>query len=418
MDKYCQRSYYALLISQSLAKIGDTLYFMAVTHYILKQIPWADGACVRQQTLFVIISLSMLFGTSLLAPIIFRRLHLYQSLVRARVLQLGIIALLMILAYLKLDTIWSVFGIFILLAAVAFCEGVLSASRNAYWSHLVKSKLLAKSNKIVFSLFFPIAACMGYFFSSFFWGSTAGDTFLWQIAIFIIFCIWTISLLLSMLIKIRPSLDQKKQKVSLGVLTSAWRYTFSHSFFRRLFLIELLEVTSAGIWTAPVLNIFIIKLLMCDGSWLPYLHGFYKVGGVVGGVLILTVIFRRVTSMYVLLFESLFHALLIGIYCLFPYIGINLVLSILMGISHSLRLSVQHTLMQSNTTLERLPQIYSVYKLVWLSAYNFGGVLMAYIVAELGLKWVYVVAIGLLCWSSAIAWRMLFLNRSLKHSSN
>ncbi|KAB2332075.1 MFS transporter [Cytobacillus depressus] len=340
------RSFYALLFSQTSTNLGFALYTMVVVLHLYN----VTGSTALSATVTLISVLARMMSGIVLPSISdhFRPNHL---LIFSQAVQLILLSGLFILFLQKLNTVILI-TIFIVLAFISFFNGFFSPVKGTIVKVIVPEHARVKANSLLSSV------DQTFLFSGWTFGGVLLAFLGKQTTLTITICLITVSIIGLFFIKMNKASSVAAPEGMLSRLTSGWKYLFQHEGLRIIIIMELIETLVGSIWIGAVTLAFAKEALGKGEAWWGYINGGYYLGAILGGVLVFRFSkFMQGRLTILMLTGSTTFGVLTFAYGFVTEAYLALLLVILMGPSFQIRDLAQETMFQNSTDETTLTRI-------------------------------------------------------------
>ncbi|WP_342025892.1 MFS transporter [Cytobacillus pseudoceanisediminis] len=340
------RSFYALLVSQTATNLGFALYTMAVVLHLYNET--GSTALSAAVTLISVISRMI---SNILLPSISDRFQPVNLLKFSQISQIVLIAGLMIL-FLQQMKDFMLMAIFLVLALISFFNGFFSPIKMSMVKAVVPKKQRVKANSLLSSV------DQTFLFAGWTFGGILLAFLGKQSTLIITIILLVISILSLFLIKKSESPAVNSNFRMLSSLTAGWKLLFQDKGLRVLILMDLIEAWAGTIWIGAVTLTYVEDALGKGESWWGYINGGYYLGTIAGGILIyrLSYLLQGRLIIFMLIGSSAFGILTLGYgFISNPFLALLFV--ILMGPAYQLRDLAQTTMYQNSADETMLTKI-------------------------------------------------------------
>lgn len=361
-----RRSFYFLWISQMMANGGDVLYIVG-----LIQLVYVTSGSVLTLTLIPLtITFSRLVG-SFLTPLLLHRFPLRQ------ILLFSMVGKIIVLSAVFISKEESISWILILVSVIAFLDGWATPIRQAMLPEFVEKKELPKANGLV-AISDNTVNLASWPIGAFFVALYSGGTLL-LVTIGLYIFAW----LLTYGIKAIPHTKKEVQSV-FQQLSGGWSYSFSVKPIRNILLLDTLTAFAGAVWISAILYVYVDEVLEKSTAWWGYINAFYSGGFLIGGYLFAKLM--KIPGHLMIGTGGLLTSLL-TVWFLFPYhASIALVISMLLGVFGQLQLIAQLTVLQTQTDLDQLGQVFSVQSVLMTGAFGIATFIFGWIAESFGIE--------------------------------
>ncbi|MBU8771787.1 MFS transporter [Cytobacillus oceanisediminis] len=331
------RSFYALLVSQTATNLGFALYTMAVVLHLYNET--GSTALSAAVTLISVISRMI---SNILLPSISDRFQPVNLLKFSQISQIVLIAGLMIL-FLQQMKDFMLMAIFLVLVLISFFNGFFSPIKMSMVKAVVPKKQRVKANSLLSSV------DQTFLFAGWTFGGILLAFLGKQSTLIITIILLVISILSLFLIKKSESPAVNSNFRMLSSLTAGWKLLLQDKGLRVLIIMDLIEAWAGTIWIGAVTLTYVEDALGKGESWWGYINGGYYLGTIAGGILIyrLSYLLQGRLIIFMLIGSSAFGILTLGYgFISNPFLALLFV--ILMGPAYQLRDLAQTTMYQNS----------------------------------------------------------------------
>ncbi|KQL19691.1 MFS transporter [Cytobacillus solani] len=383
------RSFYALLVSQTSTNLGFALYTMVVVLHLYNE---SDSTALSAAV--TLVSFIARMGSGLILPAVSDRYKPTHLLMFAQISQLLLLAGLFILFQIELTTTILVI-VFMVLASISFFNGFFSPIKSTLVKSIVHESTRVKANSLISSV------DQTFLFAGWTFGGVLLAFFGKDTTLAFTFGLLITSIVSLLLVKVQKSVTIQSQDGFLARITSGWQHLFQHKGLRILVIMDLMEAWVGTIWIGAVTLTFAKEALGKGEMWWGYINGGYYLGTIIGGLLVFR--FSKWMQGRLTLF-MLAGSFLFGLLTFFygfvstPYLALVLVL--LMGPAYQLRDLAQETMFQNSiddqTLIKILAARSTLVQLIFILSVIGIGVLTDLI----GVRLVYILSGSLLLFSA------------------
>ncbi|WP_313800793.1 MFS transporter [Cytobacillus sp.] len=383
------RSFYALLVSQTSTNLGFALYTMVVVLHL-----YNETGSTALSAAVTLVSVIARMGSGLILPAVSDRFQLTQLLKFAQLSQLLLLGGLFVLFQQKHTAAIFVL-IFIVLAIISFFNGFFSPIKSSLVKTIVDEKNRVKANSLIASV------DQTFLFAGWTFGGMLLAFLGKEAAFAITFGLLIISIICLFLVKVHKSLSIQSQEKILVKLTSGWKHLFKHKGLRILVIMDLMEAWVGTIWIGAVTLTFAQEALGKGETWWGYINGGYYLGTILGGI----IVFRfskwmqgRLTLF--MLAGSFFFGLLTFIYGFVSHPYLALVLVLLMGPAYQMRDLAQETMFQNSVDDQTLTKILAARSTLTQLIFIFSVIGIGALTDLIGVRFIYILSGGVLLLST------------------
>ncbi|NDI34297.1 MFS transporter [Chengkuizengella sediminis] len=385
------RSFYALVVSQTATNLAFALYTMTVVMYL-----YNETGSTTLSAAVTLTSVTTHMFSSIYLPSISDKYKSTTILKFSQITQIFILVGLYSLFFQKLSfSIYILF--FVLLAGMSFLNGFFSPLKSSIVRSIVPESTRVKANSFIATI------DQTFLFA----GWTLGGVMLSLLGkeITLLFTLFLTSLSMISLFVVREgehsTIVQVQEKL-FKRLTSGWKYLYKHKGTRVLVLMDIMESWVGTIWIGAVTLTYVQEALGKGETWWGYINGGYYFGTLIGGFLVyrLSNIMKGRLVMFMLAGSFVFGILTI-IYGVATNAYLALVLVVFMGPSFQIRDLAQETMYQNSTDEKTLTKILAARSTLVQFIFIFSIMGIGIITDLIGVKLVYILS-GILLTSSAV----------------
>jgi MFS family permease len=395
-DIALNRSFYALLLSQTSTNLGFALYTMGVVLYLYTE----TSSTTLSASVSLVSMLSRMFS-GLLLPAVSDRLELPKLLRFAQITQLVLLLGLFILFRLEFTTTILI-ATFILIAFMSFFNGIFSPIKSTLVKGNVPENNRVKANSLI------VSVDQTFLFAGWTFGGMLLAFLGIHTTLIITFCLFLVSILSLWTIKFNLSSQILAHEGIFRRLSTGWKYLFQHKGLRVIVIMDLIEAWVGTIWIGAVTLTFVNEALGKGESWWGYINGGYYLGTIIGGV----IVFRlskwmkgRLTTL--MLIGAALFGLLTFVYGFASNAYFALILVIFMGPTYQIRDLAQETLLQNCTEGHILPKILAARSTLIELIFVFSVLVIGALTDLIGVRMVYILSGSLLLLSALIGFIFL-----------
>jgi MFS family permease len=340
------RTFYALVISQTTTNLGFSLYTMVVVMHLYNET--GSTALSASVTLTSVIA-RMLSGICL--PGISQRMKTSALLKMSQFIQLTILIGIYVLLFQELTTFILIF-FFALLAIISFFNGFFSPLKSSIVRGIVPEPDRVKANSLIASI------DQTFLFAGWTFGGLLLAFFGKHPTFLITFALLAISLFCLQLVKDNNKANIQMQESLVSSLTSGWKYLFQHKGLKVMVIMDLMEAWVGTIWIGAVTLVYAEDALGKGEAWWGYINGSYYLGTILGGFFVyrLSRLLKGRLTIFMLIGSALFGLLTFTYgFISNPYLALFLV--ILMGPSYQIRDLAQETMYQNSSDEKTLTKV-------------------------------------------------------------
>lgn len=384
------RSFYALLVSQTSTNLGFALYTMVVVMHLYNE---TDSTTLSAAVTFISIISRMVSGIVLSS--VSDRFKLPALLMFSQLAQLVFLSGLFILFFFHELSLAIVILIFIFLFCISFFNGFFLPIKSSIVRAIVPENTRVKANSLLSSV------DQTFLFA----GWTLGGvllTFLGkEITLLITFVLILISVGCLSVLKVNHASSIKSQGRLISGFTTGWKYLFQHKGLRIVIIMDLMESWVGTIWIGAVTLTYVEEVLGKSETWWGYINGGYYLGTILGGFMVyrLAKVMKGRLTAFMLMGSAMFGLLTFAYgFASNSYLALFLVL--LMGPSYQIRDLAQENMFQNSTDEKTLTKILAVRSTLVQFIFAFSIIAVGALTDLIGVRLVYILSGGLLIFSS------------------
>jgi len=268
------RSYYALLASQTATNLSFALYIMVVVMYLYNK----TGSTTLSTTV-TLISIASRMVSGMVLPTISDRFKLPTLLMLSQFAQLVFLIGLIALINQRLS-VWMLFLIFILISFISFFNGFFSPAKSSLIPVIVHESYRVKANSLMSSIdqtfLFAGWTLRGLSLSLLGEGITLG----------IVFSLLVLSIASLSMVKVDKTSKIEAKEGLYSRLTSGWKYLFQHQGLRVIIAMDVIEAFVGTIWIGAITLTYVEEALGKSETWWGYINGAYYLGTIAGGFIV------------------------------------------------------------------------------------------------------------------------------------
>ncbi|WP_342670178.1 MFS transporter [Bacillus marinisedimentorum] len=268
------KSFYALLVSQTSTNLGFALYTMAVVLHLFNET--GSTALSAAVTLVSVISRMV---SHVVLPSISDRYKLRDILKLSQLLQVVLLIGMFFLLLQKLTGVMTT-AVFILLSLISFFNGFFVPIKSSLVKVVIPAKLRVKANSLISTV------DQTFLFAGWTFGGVILAFLGIPLTLIITIFFLAISVFSLLLFKTNSSPDIKETAGMMERLTIGWKYLFKHKGLRILIMMDLMEAWVGTIWIGAVTLTYAEQALGKGEAWWGYINGGYYFGTIAGGILI------------------------------------------------------------------------------------------------------------------------------------
>jgi MFS family permease len=375
------RSFYAILISQTATNLAYALYPMVIVLHLYHQ----TGSTGLSATVTLVSMLSrMLSGMAL--PAVSDRFRPLALLLSSQVFQLIVLSVLVVVISLNFSSM-NLIATFVLLSLISFCHGWFSPIKSSLVRAVVPEQERVRAVSLI-STVDQTFLFLGWTFGGLMISLIGLDA-----SLAISFGFVLLSALSLLFVRLKDSIVMPADKGLLNRLTSGWKLLYRHSGLRVILVMNLIQSLAGAIWIGAVTLTFVQEALNKGEDWWGYINGAYFLGTIIGGLIIFRLSrFMKGKLSLCMLGGSFIFAIILLAYGMTSNAYLALGLILILGPASQLRDLSEEVMFQnaaeSNELTKMLAAQSSLMQLIFiLSIVIIGGVTDA-----VGVRWVYIIA--------------------------
>lgn len=263
-----------LIIGQTVANVGDTIYIVAIISSIFS---WTDSALAAALVPVLVTGGGVISG--FLSPVITSYFRLEQVLKVSQMCKTALLFFMTAYLYLKAETM-NLLVLYCLVALISFLDGCSEPISRALIPKYVEKHRLVKANGIFNSMLQTVNI-----------GSWAIGTSLLlvfsvhQLVLLDSFLFLSASIVLAFLPR---TTREKNEKQPLGhQLFIGWRWIMKDPLVRVIVGMDMLESIANTAWVSAIVLVFVREVMQAPDAWWGYINATYFVGALLGSALVM-----------------------------------------------------------------------------------------------------------------------------------
>lgn len=394
------RSYYALLASQTATNLSFALYIMVVVMYLYNK----TGSTTLSTTV-TLISIASRMVSGMVLPTISDRFKLPTLLMLSQFAQLVFLIGLIALINQRLS-VWMLFLIFILISFISFFNGFFSPAKSSLIPVIVHESYRVKANSLMSSI------DQTFLFAGWTLGGLSLSLLGEGITLGIVFSLLVLSIASLSMVKVDKTSKIEAKEGLYSRLTSGWKYLFQHQGLRVIIAMDVIEAFVGTIWIGAITLTYVEEALGKSETWWGYINGAYYLGTIAGGFIVyrLSSLMKGRLPIF-MVFGSAMFGFLTFIYGFVasPYLALLLVL--LMGPSYQIRDLAQETIFQNNARDNILMKIFAAKTALIQLIFLFSVIGIGILTDLIGVRLVYILSGCLLMFSALYGFVHLYVRK-------
>jgi MFS family permease len=394
------RSFYALLVSQTSTNLSFALYIMAVVMYL-----YNETGSTTLSTTATLISISSRMLSGMFLPAISDRFKLPSLLMLSQLTQLIFLSGLIILIHQRLSLFILVL-IFVLMSFISFFNGFFSPIKSSIIRAIVSESDRVRANSLLSSV------DQTFLFAGWTFGGLLLTILGKEATLGIAFSLIFFSIVSLCMVKVNETSNIESKGGLISSLTAGWKYLFKHQGLRIIIAMDLIEAFVGTIWIGAVTLTYVKEALGKSETWWGYINGAYYLGTIIGGIMVyrLSKMMRGRLAIF-MIFGSMMFGLLTFIYGFVsnPYLALFLVL--LMGPSYQFRDLAQETMFQNSASEKTLTKILAAKSALIQLIFIFSIIGIGVLTDLIGVRLVYILSGCLLMSSTLFGFLHLYIRK-------
>ncbi|MFS1512288.1 MFS transporter [Chengkuizengella sp. SCS-71B] len=385
------RSFYALVVSQTATNLAFALYTMTVVMYL-----YNETGSTALSAAVTLTSVTTHMFSSIYLPAISDKYKSTTILKVSQITQIFILVGLYSLFSQKLS-ISIYFLFFVLLACMSFLNGFFSPLKSSIVRSIVQESARVKANSFIATI------DQTFLFAGWTLGGLMLSLLGKESTLLFTFFLTSLSMISLFMVKEREHVTVVQvQETLFKRLSSGWKYLFKHKGTRVLILMDIMESWVGSIWIGAVTLTYVQEALGKGETWWGYINGGYYFGTLIGGILVyrLSSVMKGRLSMFMLSGSFIFGILTL-IYGLTTNAYLALTLVVFMGPSFQVRDLAQVTMYQNSADEKTLIKILAAKSSLVQFIFIFSIMGIGILTDLIGVKLVYILS-GILLTSSAV----------------
>lgn len=337
-----------LWLGQLFANLGDVLYIVG-----LISILYAAKESVFYLTVLPFLNTFGRFAGGMLFPLLVNRYRLTSLLAGSQCYKT--VVLFIFILWIGFQPPPIVWPIFICIWIIAFLDGWAAPAMNALVPRLVKREELVKANSFV-AVIYETTQLGGWAFGGLLTIIFHGEHIIW-----LTFILFMMSAIMMKGMKDEAPLKSKRHKPGKREeLKEGWLLIWNNRFLRSVHIVIVLETAASVVWVAAILYVFVFEVLQVTEAFWGYINAAFFTGFMAGGLFCLKFAVWLGRHM-----RNIFICASIGISIVTMWFGFNsitwmaLILAAFSGFFEQVKGIIINTYIQTETSLEDLPKIYS-----------------------------------------------------------
>ncbi len=383
-----------LIIGQTVANVGDTIYIVAIISSIFS---WTDSALAAALVPVLVTGGGVISG--FLAPVITSYFRLEQVLKVSQMCKTALLFFMTAYLYLKAETM-NLLVLYCLVALISFLDGCSEPISRALIPKYVEKHRLVKANGIFNSMLQTVNI-----------GSWAIGTSLLlvfsvhQLVLLDSFLFLSASIVLAFLPR---TTREKNEKQPLGhQLFIGWRWIMKDPLVRVIVGMDMLESIANTAWVSAIVLVFVREVMQAPDAWWGYINATYFVGALLGSALVMRFSERfDKNKRTAIVMGAILGGLITVAVALSGDRFLILGLSVLIGLFSQIKNIPQASLIQQKVAADRLVAIYAASGILNSGVFALFTLLMGRVADVFDVRWVFVLSGSLLLLVGLIAGKL------------
>lgn len=394
------RSFYALVVSQTSTNLAFALYTMTVVLHLKN-----ETGSTALATVVTLISVITHMFSSIYLPLISDKYKSTSILKFSQFMQLFILLGLYILIHQKLSLVIFTL-LFVLLAGMSFFNGFFSPLKSSIVRSIVPVSSRVKANSFIATI------DQTFLFAGWSFGALMLALLGKEFTLFFTFFLTSLSMISLLFVRgVKPA-EVNEREPMIKKLTIGWKLLFQHKRTRVLVLMDIMESWVGTIWIGAITLTYVQDALGKGDSWWGYINGGYYFGTLVGGVLVYRLSsFMKGRLTLFMLAGSLLFGLLTVVYGFTTNAYFALLLVVFMGPSSQIRDLAQETMYQNSADEKTLTKILAAKSTLVQFIFIFSIMVIGILTDLMGVKVVYILSGILLTFSAVFGFVHLVLRK-------
>lgn len=394
------RSFYALLVSQTSTNLSFALYIMAVVMYLYNQ----TGSTTLATTV-TLINIASRMVSGIVLPTISDRFPLPILLKISQIIQLVFLSVLIFFLYQPFSMLMLLI-MMIAMAIIAFFNGFFSPIKSSLIKVIVPETDRVRANSLISSV------DQTFLFTGWTFGGLLLSWVGKEITLGIALSLIIISIVSLVFVKGNRDTKIQSQDNLVTQISAGWKFLFQHKGLRVMMAMDMIEEFVGTIWIGAVTLTFVNEALGKGEEWWGYINGAYYFGTIIGGIFVYRLSQRmRGRLVLYMVMGSFIFGILTFIYGFVSNAFLALALVLLMGPSYQLRDLSQETLFQNSANENILPKIMAAKAALIHFIFIVSTIIIGVMTDIFGARFVYIFSGCLLMFSALFGFFRLFLQK-------
>lgn len=383
-----------LIIGQTVANVGDTIYIVAIISSIFS---WTDSALAAALVSVLVTGGGVISG--FLAPVITSYFRLEQVLKVSQMCKTALLFFMTAYLYLKAETM-NLLVLYCLVALISFLDGCSEPISRALIPKYVEKHRLVKANGIFNSMLQTVNI-----------GSWAIGTSLLlvfsvhQLVLLDSFLFLSASIVLAFLP--RTTREKNEKQPLAHQLFIGWRWIMKDPLVRVIVGMDMLESIANTAWVSAIVLVFVREVMQAPDAWWVYINATYFVGALLGSALVMRFSERfDKNKRTAIVMGAILGGLITVAVALSRDRFLILGLSVLIGLFSQIKNIPQASLIQQKVAADRLVAIYAASGILNSGVFALFTLLMGQVADVFDVRWVFVLSGSLLLLVGLIAGKL------------
>ncbi|WP_368256752.1 MFS transporter [Enterococcus innesii] len=383
-----------LIIGQTVANVGDTIYIVAIISSIFS---WTDSALAAALVPVLVTGGGVISG--FLAPVITSYFRLEQVLKVSQMCKTALLFFMTAYLYLKAETM-NLLVLYCLVALISFLDGCSEPISRVLIPKYVEKHRLVKANGIFNSMLQTVNI-----------GSWAIGTSLLlvfsvhQLVLLDSFLFLSASIVLAFLP--RTTREKNEKQPLAHQLFIGWRWIMKDPLVRVIVGMDMLESIANTAWVSAIVLVFVREVMQAPDAWWGYINATYFVGALLGSALVMRFSERfDKNKRTAIVMGAILGGLITVAVALLGDRFLILGLSVLIGLFSQIKNIPQASLIQQKVAADRLVAIYAASGILNSGVFALFTLLMGQVADVFDVRWVFVLSGSLLLLVGLIAGKL------------
>ena len=381
---FTNKSFIGVWSGQSFAVFGDILYIVALIPLIYN----ATGSIASTALVPFFSSLAQL-TSGILAPAIIDRMRLRSIILVFQTLKATLLLVLYFLSRTTLDSS-NIAIVFIFVILISFLNGWIGPARSAIIPLIVKrddlvkgNGLMSTTNQIVYLSGYSLGGLLVAFLGS-------------QNVLVITFFLYGTAFVCYRLVRPHEAIGHSAAGMPLNWavrMKEGWLEIWRLPPLRRTLMMDIVETTANGVWTAAIMLVFVQEFLQKNETWWGMLNSGYYIGTILGGLIAIYISnWLRSNLGSGMVYGGSLMCILTFMFALIPIPAVAIVLCIAMGPAYQIRDIAQSTLFQTVAEERKLAKVNAARDTLVYALFGLAVLLMAQVTELVSVNAAYILS--------------------------